>query len=246
MISAVMPTLERRRHFWPAAVKCFAEQTIHLKEQCELVIVDEAKEPTITPLAADAISGVFQGLVRYVHLPVGAGEMLFGSKRNVANAHARSDSMGGQDIILHWDDDDWSHPERIATQVRILREPAAAGESGKQVTGYHDLLYYRPEDRSFWKYVYQHPQTPYITDTTACYYRSWWEQHRFPAMGVGADNQFSLEAGRLGQLASMDGYGMVVARAHAGNSYQPRFGVAPFLPADPSMFPKEFLETCQS
>lgn len=55
-----------------------------------------------------------------------------GYLRNKANTCTLADS-----VIIHWDDDDYSHPNRIAEQVAFLQE------SGADVVGYSDLLFWR-------------------------------------------------------------------------------------------------------
>lgn len=40
------------------------------------------------------------------------------------------------DILMHWDDDDWSHPKRMEEQVSLL-------QVGAEVVGYSDLLFWR-------------------------------------------------------------------------------------------------------
>ncbi len=50
--------------------------------------------------------------------------------RNLANAQTDAD------IIIHWDSDDWSHPNRIAEQVALLQA------SGAECVGYGQMLFY--------------------------------------------------------------------------------------------------------
>lgn len=84
------------------AVKSFLAQTYPLRE---LVIVDESDAdwsgliPT-TPL------------VRFYHYPGGNGPL--GRMRNESLKLAK----GG--VVMQWDDDDWSHPERIERQLSDL------------------------------------------------------------------------------------------------------------------------------
>src|SRR4051812_3839673 len=60
----------------------------------------------------------------------GDGPASFGAKRNIGIAQ----SLG--DIIVHLDDDDWSAPTRVASQVERLLA------SGKAVTGYRTMPFY--------------------------------------------------------------------------------------------------------
>ena len=63
--------------------------------------------------------------------PIRAGETI-GELRNYAATFAESG-----DIIVHWDDDDLSHPNRIAEQVALLQS------SGADAVGYRQMLFWR-------------------------------------------------------------------------------------------------------
>ena len=54
-----------------------------------------------------------------------------GTLRNLANERSNTD------ILIHWDDDDYSHPNRIAEQVALLQS------SGADVVGYREMLFWR-------------------------------------------------------------------------------------------------------
>ena len=56
-----------------------------------------------------------------------------GELRNIVNGYAFG--KGPPDIIVHWDDDDWSHPSRIEDQVEILQR------TGADVVGYNEVLF---------------------------------------------------------------------------------------------------------
>ena len=59
-------------------------------------------------------------------------------------------SRDGADILIHWDDDDYSHPNRIAEQVALLQS------SGADAVGYREML--------FWRH---HCDTKLLTDSDA-------------------------------------------------------------------------------
>ena len=73
--------------------------------------------------------------VRLIHL---AGWPEIGAKRNYGCERAAGD------VIAHWDDDDYSAPERLADQVQRLLE------SGKAVTGFHSMRF--TDGVRWWKY----------------------------------------------------------------------------------------------
>ena len=49
----------------------------------------------------------------------------------------QSRAMTTHDILIHWDDDDYSHPNRIAEQVALLKS------SGADVVGFSEMLSWR-------------------------------------------------------------------------------------------------------
>lgn len=125
-----------------------------------------------------------------------------GELRNVANGST------DYDIVCHWDDDDWSHPNRIAEQVALLTS------SGADAVGYSDLLFWRfvdcrcpsgtcsPRDSGHWKrmldschdprcprssdgtgdeaWLYSRPTRLNVPGTSLCYWRKTWERKPFP------------------------------------------------------------------
>jgi glycosyltransferase involved in cell wall biosynthesis len=58
------------------------------------------------------------------------GSQPIGTLRNQANGTTSAD------IIVHWDSDDWSHPNRIAEQVALLQS------SGAECVGYGQMMFY--------------------------------------------------------------------------------------------------------
>lgn len=216
-VTAVCPITSDRAMFLPSLIVSFLKQSY---TDSELLIVADGHGA----LDVEAPSDPRVRLVR-LHGP----QRRIGEKRNAANAV----SLG--EVILHFDSDDWSHPQRIADQLEFM------DKTGKAVVGYSDLLYYRLEDRSLWRYQYQTP-SPYATGTSLCYLKSWWEKHKFDTrVSVGEDALFSSEAYAAGQLASVASK-MIVARAHNRNTFNPTFGQAPFYPAKKEDFPEEFFE----
>src|SRR5678816_1554718 len=110
-----MPT--RGRAEWARkAVECFQSQTWPDRE---LVIVDDADCPSF----AEPPEG--EG-IRYHQM---FRQMTIGAKRNIAVSRAAGD------IIIHFDDDDWSAPERMEDQVTRLVA------SGVGLTGYHSMIF---------------------------------------------------------------------------------------------------------
>lgn len=215
LVTAVMPTKEKRRAFRQQSIACFLAQSF---QDVELLILEEAAAPAtdITP----------HDRIRYEWIPDNG--VTTGEKRNKINAKAETP------VIIHWDDDDWYHPQRIAVQVQHLFD------SGKQVVGYHDLLYFRTTDRTFWQYKFP-GRPPYAPGTSMCYFRAWWDFNRFRPLSTAEDSMYSAEAARAGTLDTRPLDKMIVAIAHDQNTYHIPFGRMPFITATREMFPEEFL-----
>lgn len=136
--------------------------------------------------------------VRLAHL---SGHPEIGDKRNLAA------SMAHGEIIIHWDDDDFSAPGRIADQVARLQQ------SGKAVTGYHSMRF--TDGRRWWHYS---GTRDYALGTSLCYRRDWWAAHPFDHVNVGEDGRFAKVAANAGQLISVDAGEMMYATIHPENT----------------------------
>lgn len=124
-----------------------------------------------------------------------------GGMRNAAN------SLVDEEIIIHWDSDDWSAPTRIEDQVSRLLE------TGKAVTGYHSMRF--TDGDKWWKY---RGPAQYGLGTSLGYRRDWWAQHRFQRVNVSEDRRFVDEAWTKGQYVGSDAGDMMFATVHAGNT----------------------------
>ena len=236
MLTKDRPELARR------AVECFRRQTYPAKS----MLVYETGFPTkLRP-------GVGGGNV--FHWSGGRPEdnkRTIGELRNVANGYsAKTPNFPASDILMHWDDDDWSHPNRIAEQVELLQSP------GVDVVGYNEMLFSRrmvsrvmcdsfggegPDGRievdRYEAWLYSNPNPGYTLGTSLCYWRRTWERKPFPATNVGEDLQFctglkcfgvsSLSGHHLSNSGFMATTGLdprMIARIHAGNTstaYEP-------------------------
>ncbi len=119
-----------------------------------------------------------------------------GYLRNRANHAAGEDS----DIIAHMDDDDWSHPNRLAEQVALLQSSGAEcvgytqalfwdtriPEIGGQFASAHEFegFYSWPRNEA-WLYTSPHAKT--ALGGTLCYWRSTWERKHFQDLRHGED-----------------------------------------------------------
>jgi 2-polyprenyl-3-methyl-5-hydroxy-6-metoxy-1,4-benzoquinol methylase len=200
-----MPTADRRR-FVPQAIQCFLAQDYAEKE---LVIVDDGSD-SVADLAPDGPR------IRYFRTerrqPVGA-------KRNFACRQARGE------VLVHWDDDDWSAPWRLSYQVNQLHEAAA------DICGLNRIWFYASEEKRAWEYVYPLGQKPWVYGASLCYTRAFWQKHQFSEIRVGEDTRFvwSDSKARVHTLADSR---FLVALIHGGNTSRKRTADSRYQPRD--------------
>jgi O-antigen biosynthesis protein len=213
LVSAIMPTGDREA-LAPLALDCFLRQKW---EDKELIVLDDGAKP---------MEALFVGIdqVRYLRL---SRKATLGEKRNLGVAEARGD------VVMHWDDDDWSAPGRMWDQVHRLIE------SRKSVTGYHQILYWDERHLAAFRYTYL-GVGPYSVGTSQCYRREYALLHPFPDKSYGEDTEFSHTAAAAGQLTSAGAGALMVARAHAQSTARPLLGGRSFPRVELSEIPVEF------
>lgn len=210
------------------AVECFRKQTYAF---AQLFIFDTGNEKAGYFLDDDKVSHCWTDL--------SLQSWTVGKLRNEANEIAK-----GFDIFCHWDDDDWSHPNRIAEQVHLLQS------SGAEVVGYSDMLFSRTtgslieedfltgekhvtEMAEAWLYAHQTPKRPYALGTSLCYWRRAWEAVKFNDETQGVEDHwlnYWRDQGKLTAITSQfrwqgpSGNGhddlqpRMIARIHGGNT----------------------------
>jgi glycosyltransferase involved in cell wall biosynthesis len=213
LVSCIMPT-KNRRDFIPAAIDCWQKQTYKNRE---LVIVDDG-EDCIEDLVPKLDS------IWYIRCEPPT-KFSTGTKRNYCNELARGS------IICHFDDDDWSAPDRIENQVETILE------CGKSITGFGTMI--------FWKaskdvgLIYR-PQVPnYVCGTSLCYLKEYWSQHQFPNKQVCEDNAFVYPAIRNKELLASQEFMLMVARIH-NKQTSIKSNITELI--DKSKFPEAFWE----
>lgn len=222
MLANGRPAMVRR------AIRSFLAQTY---EPCVLLVYDTSPSPLTTASEFYAPGRIF-----HLHKPDDAGKTI-GTLRNLANASC------SPDIFAHWDSDDWSHPNRLAEQVQLLK---AGQASDVQVIGYRDMLFWRdtPDvieedflDGSARRipggeaWLYRHVLRSFCIGTSLCYWRSAWQQKPFPDLpkpginAAGEDDLWHKAFHSLGERsAELDAAGEVIfeprmiASIHGGNS----------------------------
>jgi hypothetical protein len=105
LVSALMVTRDRPA-LAACAIECFRRQTWIRRE---LVIVDDGTDDTLT----DHVRALCDPRLRLLRLP--PESLPLGALRNRAVAEAAGE------LVCQWDDDDLSHPARIARQMAALR-----------------------------------------------------------------------------------------------------------------------------
>ena len=211
LVACVMLTKDRPELAW-RAIECFRAQTY--KHRTLLIWNTGTSEE----IECGCGSLCFHAVAPDEGLTIGA-------LRNAANAFRTG--YGVPDILIHWDDDDWSHPNRIAEQVALLQNSRA------DVVGYNEMLFWRSvlDSRGHpgEAWLYRKRSNTYALGTSLCYWRRVWEAKKFPDLprpGAGAaseDREWSqgLNVRAVSSLVvpyeKPDGPRMI-ARIHGANS----------------------------
>lgn len=192
MVSCIMPTADRRS-FVPQALRHFLRQDYANRE---LIILDDG-----TDNVADLIPP--NDRIRYVRMQQRCS---MGAKHNLAC------ELACGDIIVHWDDDDWMAERRLSYQVKeLMSQPV------NTLCGLSRLLFYDPRLNKAWAYEYPSGGPTWVAGATFCYFKSFWEEHRFPDMNEGADTVFVWNLRNVNVLAHQD-HTFFVATVHSHNT----------------------------
>lgn len=130
-VSCLMVTKDRYSEFL-LSLDAYCHQTYNSKE---LVIVSDGPE-IYQEFIRDRVRQTKRTDIKVVML---GGSMRLGSLRNVALSEATGP------LVCQWDDDDLSHPERLATQVKALQ---GAGALASYFT--EQLHYFADTNELFW------------------------------------------------------------------------------------------------
>lgn len=212
LISCIMPT--RNRHEWvERAIENWQAQDYPTRE---LLIIDDED--------ADSCEGLIPADPRIIYRRVN-GSPTIGWKRNYACWLARGN------VIAHWDDDDWSGPNRLAEQYTEMRRHRVA------VVGYNACLFYWMEQQR--AFLYKAPAS-YAVGTSLMYQRAYWCGHKFEDVQIGEDNAF-VHGIKPGSLYAYHGR-QIVARMHAGNTCrkEDKIQCSPWVEIDPCYLPEGF------
>jgi O-antigen biosynthesis protein len=185
-----MPT-RRRRQWVPQAIECLLAQTW---QDWELLILQDEGDDLQDLVTSD----------ERIKLFTAHGRQTIGWKRNWLCGRARGE------LIFHWDDDDFSFPDRIAAQLAdVEAHPEAA------VYGFRTLHFWDSVTRQAWLYS---GRQNWALGTTLCYRRSYWSSNKFPNDQVGEDMEFVKRAARQQKMFGRESGGLMVARNHGANT----------------------------
>jgi hypothetical protein len=200
LVSCIMPTTSDRRRFVPHAIKCFQRQTY---PNLELVILCDG-EDNLSDLAPHD-----DERIRYFYL--GSGRHTLGTKRNLACERALGD------LIAHFDDDDWSHPDRLSFQLGALLA------EGAEFCGISQMLFFEIGAGEVW--LCRPPALLHSTlyqylplGATYLYRRSYWSRSPFPDVVIDEDIVFTSAEGRQDRSVSVPDYRLYVAMIHSSNT----------------------------
>lgn len=190
------------------AVRCFEEQ-VYPTDRRLLLVYDTGRDCIRMPYAE-------RNDVAQLWAPEMQGQPI-GTLRNLANAWAASGTVGTfgkPDILMHWDSDDWSHPERIAEQVEVL--------IGVHAVGYNELLFWdssptqRPPGMGIGAWVYK-GAPHYAVGTSLAYWRDTWERKPFPALMTGEDTEWQ-KGLNIRAISGLLPEPRMIAAIHGGNT----------------------------
>jgi hypothetical protein len=134
-----------------------------------------------------------------------------GMLRNAANAYVSEIHIGfpAHDVLIHWDSDDISHPDRIAEQVALLES------SGADCVGFNEALFWDQTQGRAW--LYRNPNPSYAIGASFAYWRRVWEHKPFPDLAHGEDDAWMAGLKVCG-VSGMGAEPRIICRVHGGNT----------------------------
>jgi glycosyltransferase involved in cell wall biosynthesis len=191
LVSCLMVTQAARAAVAPRAIRAFNRQAYSRRE---LVIVSVDDCSTLVPLVEPP------GRARFWRAPAA---FTLGDLRNAAVDESRGE------YVATWDDDDWSHPERLARQLAALRASDADGCAlGRCI--------FAREGEGEYVVVHAWPHTGYASLVAR---RS--AMPRYPSLPRKEDHVIHTM-----KIVPLDDPGLYVRTLHAGNTCDTAYAVA--------------------
>ena len=200
LVTCLCLTMAGRKDFLRRAVDCFLKQTYPFRE---LLIMADSLDDAECVLGPDGM--VPAGMPIEVYET--AQKQTIGAERNMGCESAQGD------LIAIWDDDDYSAPGRLVSQVEELRI------TSKAVTGYRAMKF--TDGSAWWQFSYPRGL---VLGTSLLFTRDWWLKHRFSEVQVGEEGVFCEQAAAANQLVEVPDLGMMFATIHEGNTSKRKTG----------------------
>lgn len=176
-----------RREWLPKAIDYFLAQDYPNRE---LLIVADKLEDYDGLVPQD-------GRIRVIE----TGHRTVGEKRNIGCAHTDAD------LIAIADDDEYSAPGRLSSQVAHLVS------SDKALTGYNAMKF--TDGKDWWLYT---GAKDFAIATSMLFKRLFWNDYKFQHVQCGQDEQLSYTAQGLRQIATQPDMNLMYATVHKGNT----------------------------
>jgi glycosyltransferase involved in cell wall biosynthesis len=189
-VTGLLLTNGTRDEMTRRAIRCFHAQTYPRKH---LLLVDSG-QPSGDWVSSDIAATIFRCSAE----PIGV-------LRNLGCQVSRDD------IIAHFDDDDWSHPRRLQEQIDFLIA------SGAPIVGYRDMLIRdeRPKPPVTWRFRGGSPGA--ALGSSLCYWRESWLNRPFPRLHTGEDTTWQLRF-TVQTMSSLEQEPRMVATVHGQNT----------------------------
>lgn len=180
--------LTRNRRDWiPKAIACYLAQSYSPREL--LIVADGEDIRDLVPERED---------IRLIQIDE---KRTIGEKRNFGVSQARGK------YVAHWDDDDFSAPDRLRDQLDRL------WSTGKRVTGYYQLDF--TDGQNWYRYTGDRLLAP---GSSLLYEREYAREFPFRPIQIGEDGEFTKVAKERKVISTATSNGMLTATIHRGNT----------------------------
>lgn len=130
---------------------------------------------------------------------------------NIGTKRNKGCSLALGDIIVHMDSDDRYSPQWVEKSVEALVSSSAS------ITGLNKAYFFSQEQDLCYHYTYLPTDNAdnFMLGATLCYWKSYWQSHKFREQQIGEDFYFTTECGNIFVHDYKEGFASLI---HAGNS----------------------------